>query len=95
MTKLASVNFQLLDTKDNGHVLIIDSLPYVNPQNDLQRDANEKKAKQIEREILNQQRMAHYVLEWVKTAKDKNDLPTDDYLLIKKIGEILGSGKAE
>jgi len=91
MTKLAPVNFQLLDIKDNGQVLIIDALPFVDPKTELQREENSKKAKKIENEILAQQRIVHYLQEWIQIAKDRENIPTDDSLFFRKVGEILAA----
>ena len=93
MTKLARANFMLLDTKDNGQVLIIDALPYVDPKTKLQKEENKRKAKQIWTEILAQQRVTKTVMDWIESTKDRKDIPTEDYLFIRKVGELLAKNE--
>jgi len=51
---------------------------------------NEKRANEIAQEILSQQRCLHHIIQWARAKNEEKNLDTKDYLLIRKLGELLG-----
>lgn len=88
--KLSKANFYLMNSKTEGHLLIVDALPHVKPKGIMETRENEIVAEQLIKRLADSQKILHLAKDWADIKKDKKDIPTEDYLLIREVRKILG-----